>query len=102
MCSKFTAEHPSRSVISIKFSVFTFKQFQNVTEIPERYISRIMFYKIYEKGIHIWADLKKAPKLTYLATHPGNKKQNVALALTVFDDTNSAAIKRYCLNRLNV
>ena len=41
------------------------------------------------------ANLKKAPKLTLKVLHPGNCKQNVSLALAVFDETTSAAIQSY-------
>ena len=39
--------------------------------------------------------LRKAPKLTYRALHPGNNKQNVPLALAVFDPTTTAALLSY-------
>ena len=38
---------------------------------------------------------KKAPKLIYSAVHPGNNKQNLTLALTIFHETTSDALKRY-------
>ena len=42
------------------------------------------------KYVHIGANLKKVPKLKYPATHSGNNKQNVSLALAVFDEATSA------------
>ena len=45
------------------------------------------------------ANLRKAPKLTYEAIHPGNKKQNVQLALNIFHETATAAISSYFPDR---
>ena len=39
--------------------------------------------------------MKKAPKLTLKVLHPGSNKQNVPLALAIFDETTSAAIHSY-------
>ena len=39
--------------------------------------------------------LKKAPSLSFQALHPFNKKQNVPLAIAVFDIRNAAAIESY-------
>ena len=44
-------------------------------------------------------NLKKAPKLTYKALHPGNNKQDVNLALAIFHKTTVAACKSYLLER---
>ena len=48
---------------------------------------------MYERDELFQGNLRKAPKLTYKATHPGNNKQDVPLALAVFDETTSAAIR---------
>ena len=58
-----------------------------------------MFYDIYELDEKLQGNLRKAPKLTYKATHPGNNKQDVSLALAIFDETTSAAIRSYYPNR---
>ena len=60
-----------------------------------------MFYDIYELDEKLQGNLRKAPKLTYKATHPGNNKQDVSLALAIFDETTSAAIRSYYPNRLD-
>ena len=39
---------------------------------------------VYERDSNLQANLRKAPKLTYETLHPGNKKQNVQLALIYF------------------
>ena len=44
-------------------------------------------------------NLRKAPKLTYQALHPGNNKQNVPLALALFHDTTIAAAESYFPDR---
>ena len=43
--------------------------------------------------------LKKAHKLTYSSLHPGNNKQNVKLALAIFDEATIAAVKSYFPDR---
>ena len=43
--------------------------------------------------------MKKALKLTYRATHPGDNKQSVPLAVAIFDETIYAAIRSYFPNR---
>ena len=40
-------------------------------------------------------NLRKAPKLSYQALHPGNNKQNVPLAIALFHETTIAAAKSY-------
>ena len=41
------------------------------------------------------ANLRAAPKLTAKVLHPGNRKQNVPVALAIFDPSTIAAIKHY-------
>ena len=54
-----------------------------------------MLHQLYERDELLQGNLRKAPQLTYKATHPGNNKQDVPLALAVFDETTSAAIRSY-------
>lgn len=77
------------------FPAFSFNMFRDTIEIPAGYISWKLFYEIYEKDENLQGNLRKAPKLTFKATHPGNNKQDVSLALAIFDPTTSAAIKSY-------
>ena len=58
-------------------------------------------YNIYDKDKELKENLRKAPKLSYQALHPGNNKQNVLLALAIFHDT-IAAGKSYYPNREEV
>ena len=50
---------------------------------------------VYEKDLALDAGLRKAPKITMKVLHPGNFKQNVSLALAIFDETTSAAIHSF-------
>ena len=75
--------------------------FEDATEVPAGYISWKMFYDICELDEKLQGNLHKAPKLTYKATHPGNNKQDVSLALAIFDETISAVIKSCYPNRLD-
>ena len=56
-------------------------------------------YKVYEKDETLSGNFRKAHKLTYIAIHPGNNKQSVSLSLAIFDETTSAAIRSYFLER---
>ena len=58
-----------------------------------------MAYEIYEKDEVFEGNLRKPPKLTFRAIHPGNNKQGVSLALAIFDETTSTTIKRYFPDR---
>ena len=58
-----------------------------------------MFHKVYEKDQLLNGNLKKARKINYQVTHPGNKKQNVNLALAILDETTTAAILSYFRER---
>ena len=48
------------------------------------------------------ATLRKAPKLTFKALHPGDNKQNVNLAISIFHETTIAACKSYFPERTDV
>ena len=60
-----------------------------------------MFYKLYENDLQLGANLKKAHKITFQVTHPGNNKQNVSHALAIFHETTSAAILSYYPERVD-
>ena len=66
------------------------------------YITWRNIHDIYDQDCALKANLRKAPKLTYQSLHPGNKKQNVTLALSVFDSTTIAACKSYFPDRDDV
>ena len=58
------------------------------------YIRWVDLYNIYDKGNELKSNLGKPPKLSYLALHPGNNKQNVPLAL----ETTITAARSYFPN----
>ena len=59
------------------------------------YISWRNFHNLYEEDTKRKAFLRMAPKITASALHPGNNKQEVALALAIFNKTTIAAFKIY-------
>ena len=62
--------------------------------MPLKVLFREKYFMIYKKKM-MGVGLKKAPKLTYSTVPPGNKKQNVNLALAIINETHSAAIMNY-------
>ena len=52
-----------------------------------------------DKDENLPRNLRKAYKLTYKSLHPGDNKQSVSLALSIFDATTSAAIESYYPHR---
>ena len=65
------------------------------TDVSAGYISRRILDDIYELDEKLQGNLSKASNLTYKTTHPGNNKQDVLLAFTVFDETKTATFKSY-------
>ena len=63
------------------------------------YISWGDLHKIHDKDRNLDAHLRKAPKLTYTALHPGNNKQSVSLAVGVFHETTIAACQDFLSDR---
>ena len=60
------------------------------------------FQSIQNKDKELKNNLKKTPKSSYLALHPGNNKQNVRLALAVLHETTFTAARNYFPNRRDV
>ena len=81
------------------YPAFSFDKEGITVSCPAGYITWGSLHRIYDNDSKLMANLRKAPKLTYRALHPGNKKQSVPLALAVFDDTTVAAIKSYFPDR---
>ena len=54
-----------------------------------------MLHDVFERDGQLDGILKKAPKLSLKVLHPGSNKQNVPLALAIFDETASAATQLY-------
>ena len=51
------------------------------------------FHHLHSKDEQLQGNLRKAPKITYQSLHPGNRKQNVSLALSISDETTIASFK---------
>ena len=66
---------------------------------PAGYIRWADLHDIYDKDKNLQANLRKAPKLSYQALHPGNNKQNIPLALAIIHETTIAAAKSYYESR---
>ena len=66
------------------FPSFTFNVQGVVINSPDGYISWSDLYSIYDQDSKLPANLRKANKLTYRAMYPGNNKQSVNLALSIF------------------
>ena len=77
------------------FPKFSFDGFEDKIEVANGYVDWALFHKVHEEDKKLQANLRKAPKLTTQVLHPGNNKQNVALALSIFDEKTTAAIKSY-------
>ena len=77
------------------FPPFQFDQFFDDIDVPGGEISWKLFHDVHEQDELIPAHLRKAPKISNETLHPGNNKQNVSLALNVFDRTTSTAVIEY-------
>ena len=71
------------------FQEFYYDKLTQPLNFPSRYISWNDLHKIYYKDKTLAGNLRKAPKLSYQALHPGNNKQSVPLVL--FQETTIAA-----------
>ena len=81
------------------FPSFRFDGFEDVIEVASGEMSWKTLHDVHDKDMKLDSYFRKAPKLSYKALHPGNRKQSVPLALSVFDSTTSAAIESYFPDR---
>ena len=77
------------------FPEFEFIGFSDIIRIDAGEILWKLFYDVYEKDSCLQSNLRKAPKINSKTLYPGNNKQNVSLALNVFDETTVAGILSY-------
>ena len=77
------------------FPAFKFSEFVDDISCEAGEISWKLFHDVYEKDQDLQSNLKKAPKISARVLHPGNNKQSVPLALSIFHETTSAAIISY-------
>ena len=88
----------SGSFIQYQQSITTHNPTSHFNLCLDNFISWKLFYQIHE--VDTIGNLKKAPKLTYSSVQPGNKKQNVTLALAIFQEMTPAKMRNYFPNRL--
>ena len=74
------------------FPPFSFEEFSEEVYVPGGEIAWKLFHDVSEANKTLPVQLKKAPKLSNETLHPGNNKQNVTLALNIFDRTTAVAI----------
>lgn len=82
------------------FPEFKFDGFIDPVTVSAGEISLHLLNNVYDRDEKLSANLRKAHKLTYKTLHPGSNKQNVQLAVNIFHETTSAAIKSYFPNNL--
>ena len=82
------------NLLNSKRFIFPFFR-SNFITTPSGEISWKLLHDVYDKDKELQANLRKAHKLTYKALHPGDNKQSVPLALSIFDATTSAALESY-------
>ena len=87
----------SKKFVFPSFSFFMKDQLISASE--NGYVAWRDLHDVYDKDTKNKANLRKAPKLTFKALHPGNNKQNVGLASAVFHESTIAACKSYFPNR---
>ena len=77
------------------FPSFTFNGFKDSINVTGGELKWKMLHDVFERDAQLDGNLKKAPKVTLKVLQPGSNKQNVPLALAMFDETTSAAIQWY-------
>ena len=84
------------------FPAFDYEKDGISIHCPAGYIAWNDLHKIFEADAKLQSNLKKAHELTYRSLHPGNNKQNVNLALSIFHETTRAASECYLPDRQDV
>ena len=72
---------------------FEFSGLKDPIYVPRVEIAQKSFHDVFESDANLHTNLRKAPKLTTKALHPGNSKQNVPNVLAIFNETKIAAAK---------
>ena len=82
------------------FPQFNYGEGQRISiNCPAGFIQWKDLYDIYDLDKQLEGHMRKAPKLSYQALHPGNNKQNVPLAIALVYETTVAAAKSYFSER---
>ena len=69
------------------FPVSEYDGFEDPILFKGGQISGKLFHNVFEKDTLFEANSRKAPKITRKVLHPGNCKQNVSVALTIFHES---------------
>ena len=77
------------------FPAFEYDGFEDPISFKGSQIFWKLFHDIFEKDCLLDANLRKASKIAHKVLHPGNCKQNVLVALTIFHEFKSAALTSY-------
>ena len=77
------------------FPAFNFNGLLDPITCEDGEISWKLLHDVHEMDEKLGSNLRKAPKLSARALHPGNNKQCVPLVLPIFHETTSAAITEY-------
>ena len=65
-------------------------------------LNSFTWQKVFDFDTKLQGNLKKAHRLSYRSLHPGNNKQSVPLALSIFHETTRAACESYLPDRKDV
>ena len=79
------------------FPSFTFNGFKDSINATARELKWKMLHNVFERDAQLNGNLKKAPKLTLKVLQTDSNKQNILLALAIFNETTCAAIQSYFL-----
>ena len=76
------------------FPSFSFHGFEDDIDVPGGRITWKLLHDVYDRDQQLAAYLRKA-RLSYRSLHPGDNKQSVPLALTIFDRSTAVGITEY-------
>ena len=80
------------------FPSFSFDKFYDDINVPAGTLSWKLLHDVYDRDQLLDGYLRKVPKLSYKSLHPGDNKQSVPLALSIFDRSTAVAITEYFPN----
>ena len=78
-----------------RFPSFSFTEFYDDIVVPDGEISWKLLHDVYDRDQLLPAYLRKARSLSYKSLHPGDNKQSVPLALSIFERSTAVAITEY-------
>ena len=77
------------------FPAFEYDALEDPISFKGGQISWKLFHDLFEKDGLLEANLRKAPKISHKVLHPGNCKQNISVAPTIFHESTSVAVTSY-------